>query len=204
MAFLKKRKIPSELPDLIVDKLEELKKLDRGRNLSETEFDIKPIIERIEKPIEEERIEKVFYAPIQTPPVEPLPEKISIEDEKAFFTRLLNDINNELDDGKNIEEWYKNEFFPKDIVTEMKNYWGNQKKELIFKSLGKSFKERIETKIKELKKMEEEWQNIYLNLIKKEENIRKEEEELKKIISEFVGMCNREMENTDSLEDESE
>jgi hypothetical protein len=202
MVFLKKKKAPSELPELIIDKLEGSKKSNELSELKEAIVRDRPYEEKIQtySPSEEKR--DTSSREIQEKMKSLQSEKIKVDNEKAFFTTILNDINNELNNGKTIEEWYKNEFLPKDIVNEMKDYWGSQKKEIVIKSLGKNFKEKIETKIEQLKNMESEWQTIYFELIKKEEEIKKEENELKKIISEFVEMCNRRKDKTEDSENE--
>jgi hypothetical protein len=190
MGLLKRKKIPEELPDLAVNILENKKKKE-----------VKPISEKREelKPdyIAEQEEERISHGEIKEKMEKLETENLKIEDEKAFFSKILQDINTELNEGKNIEDWYKNEFLPKDIVTEMKNYWGGQKKDLYLQSLGKSFKEKIEKKIENLKKMESEWQNLYFQLIKKEEEMKKEESELKKTISEFVERCKKREESDD-------
>lgn len=193
MAFLKRKKVPDELPELIIDRLEESKKPEEKLQKIENKTEKKSQSENFEKPIEKREI---FSANMESEMKFLENQNSKIENDKAFFTKLLNDINNELNNGKTIEEWYKNEFLPKDIVNEMKDYWGSQKKDIILKSIGKNFKEKIENKIEQLKIMESEWQNIYFELIKKEEAIKKEENELKKIISDFVEMCNRRMEKS--------
>lgn len=199
MSFLKRKKIPDELPDLITERLEDLRKSEEKREEIKEERGLKDnfsdenVKKSVNKPSSGEIKEKIEDVGS---------ERIKIDDKKSFFTKLLNDINTELNEGKNIEEWYKNKFLPKDIVNEMKFYWVDNKKELVLKSLGKGFKEKIESKIEYLKNMESEWQNIYFELIKKEEDIKKGEDELKKIISEFVEMCNRRLDKENGSNDE--
>ena len=67
----------------------------------------------------------------------------------------------------------------------MKEYWEQQKDEFITESIEKEFKERINEKMISLQKLEGEWQQIYIGLIQKEEEMKKEERNIKKIIKEF-------------------
>ena len=67
----------------------------------------------------------------------------------------------------------------------MKEYWENQKDEFITETVEKEFKSRINERMVHLQKLEAEWQKIYIDLIKKEEEMKKEEIHIKKVIKEF-------------------
>jgi hypothetical protein len=67
----------------------------------------------------------------------------------------------------------------------MKEYWEKQKDNFITEAVEKEFKERISSNMKRLQKLEAEWQEIYIKLVKKEEEMKKEEKNIKKIIKDF-------------------
>ena len=103
-------------------------------------------------------------------------------------------ISNLMQESKNIEKvesFYNNRFMAGDIVNQMRNYWEEQKPELLLKNVGKDLKEKILSKSNKLHKLEHEWQDIYFALTSKEEEIRGEEKELKEIISEFISVCKK-------------
>jgi len=131
--------------------------------------------------------------PESTPPTPNQP----MEDEESFFSELQEDITKEIGNLNKLETWYNNKFLPRDVVTEMKNYWEKQKGNSIIKILGKNFQERISEKTANLQNLEKEWQNIYFDLIEKEEEIRDQERELKKLLAEFVEVCKRKTKKDD-------
>ncbi len=67
----------------------------------------------------------------------------------------------------------------------MKEYWEKQKDTFITETVEKEFKQKINEKMNRLQKLEAEWQQIYIELIKKEEEMKKEEKKIKKIIKDF-------------------
>ena len=67
----------------------------------------------------------------------------------------------------------------------MKEYWEKQKDEFITEAVEKEFRARINERMNALQKLEAEWQEIYIDLIKKEEDMKKEEKNIKKIINDF-------------------
>src|SRR3989339_754121 len=76
----------------------------------------------------------------------------------------------------------------KDLI---KGSLDNEKTNSIIKVLGKNFQEKISVKINHLQSLEKEWQNIYFDLIEKEEEIKDEEKELKELLAEFVKICKK-------------
>lgn len=133
--------------------------------------------------------------PVETKPSEPAPApkpevvKNTSPDEKSFFGNLQNNLNEEINDFTQFEEWYKDKFEKRDVIKDMKEYWEGQKTESIIKILGKSFQEKISVKISKLQELEKNWQKIYFDLIGKEEEIKEQELELKDLLSEFVKLC---------------
>jgi len=166
LKLFKRKEVPEELPDLATDKLEKTG-IDKDKEivnsyLREKEAEtVKPATEKIEKS----------------------------EEENSFFNKLQGDLNNELTSLNKLENWYSNKFLPQDTVAEMKSYWEKQKEGSVIKIIGKNFKGKINEKTEKLQKLEKEWQGTYFQLIEKEEEIRKEEQELKKVLAEFVGLC---------------
>ncbi len=174
--FLKKKNIPDELPKLVVDEIEEGPSIKDSKEKEEVS---KKIIHSYLKEKEEKS-----QATNQT-------LKKSSSQERSFFKELQNNINEEINNLNKLENWYNNKFLPRDIVSDMKDYWEKQKKNSVIQVLGKHFEERITEKTIKLKELEKEWQDIYFDLIEKEEEIREKEQELKKILAEFVEMCKR-------------
>lgn len=212
--FLKKSKVPDELPDLVSDELEKNSKdssefsdfdinNDKGSKIENQETNINSKENYDEKDFEEssslsknnslknlkiskEEIDENDYA-------EEVKKAVfqSEESEKSFFNNLQKSIAEEFSDLDKIESWYKNDFSKKDVLSEMKNYWENQKKVSALNILGNEFKEKIEEKTKNLKKLEKEWQDIYFKMIDKEEELKEEESKLKELLSQFVEVCKR-------------
>lgn len=118
----------------------------------------------------------------------------SLSPSKSFFDQLQQDITGELDNLDRLEDWYQHKFLPQDIVSTMRQYWESQKANSVLAVLGKNFKERIHQKTSELQELEREWQNVYFDLIEKEEEIKEREQDLKLLLSEFVEVCKRKKE----------
>ena len=78
-----------------------------------------------------------------------------------------------------------------DVVSNMRGYWEGNKADIIIESFGAEYKRQINEKVKILRGLEEDWREIYFGLVKKEEEMKKEERELKETLSEFVNLCKR-------------
>jgi hypothetical protein len=187
---LSKRKAPEELPDLVIDEIKEKLKQNEAAPLQ--------VIKK-----EEEKKIILTEKPKETKLEVQIPKSENIDREKSFFNKILVDINSEINDLGKLEDWYENRFIQKDIVADMKDYWEDKKQELVIKSIGKSFRDKINEKISHLQELEKNWQDAYMQLIEKEEELKKEEKELKKVISEFMEMCKRRgtRDKTDEKED---
>jgi hypothetical protein len=109
----------------------------------------------------------------------------------GFFDQVLDDINEELKDVGQLQNWYEKKFSQENIVSNMKGYWEGNKADVIIESFGAEYKMQINEKIKALQDLEEDWREIYFRLVKKEEEMKKEERELKEILAEFVNLCKR-------------
>jgi len=118
-------------------------------------------------------------------------EVVKEEDPESFFDKVLEDINGEIADLGKLEQWYKEKFLPQDVVSNMRDYWEGNKADMIIKSFGSEYKEKIQEKIKMLQELEADWREIYFKLVKKEEEMKKEERVLKETLSEFVELCKR-------------
>lgn len=204
--IFKKTDAPDELPDLAID---ELKK--ELNNVSSEKEEKKP--EESPKNEREEKLpealpEKKEEAPSETAPkeIEEQPskpeeklqeetgsetapkektkeEKINLE--KSFFNSFLTELKKEDFDPAKINSWYQKKFAERGAIEEMKEYWEKQKDDFITDTIEKEFKQRISEKMNNLQKLEAEWQEIYIKLVKKEEEMKKEEKNIKKIIKDF-------------------
>jgi len=122
-------------------------------------------------------------------PTESASKKKKLEIEESFFKDLEADINKEMKNLDKLENWHRNKFLPTDVVADMKDYWAGQKQGSFARLIGRNFKERIYERTVRLQQLEKDWQNIYFDLVEKEEDIRNEEKELKKLLSEFVKLA---------------
>ncbi len=184
--IFKKRHIPDELPALATDEIE-------NRLESQEAKDDKEIVNsylKQEENKEKERIEEEPKTKIEVKPEEKKEEKLP-EIEESFFNEMQDNISKELTNLNKLESWYNEKFLPQDIVSDMRKYWEKQKSGSVIQVLGRNFKERIAEKTTKLQELEKEWQNTYFDLIEKEEEIREQERELKKVLAEFVEICKR-------------
>jgi hypothetical protein len=206
--IFKKTNVPDELPDLAIDELKKDLKKDYSEK-EEKKEEVKPEGETKKEEIKEEenpRKEEIKREEDNSESNEKSPEEISepkekeeIENqknkeksidnkanfEKSFFNPLLDELKKENFDPAKINSWYQQRFSDKGAIDEMKEYWEKQKDEFITETIEKEFKERINERMNNLQKLEAEWQEIYINLIQKEEEMKKEEKNIKKIIKDF-------------------
>ncbi len=110
---------------------------------------------------------------------------------ESFFDEVLEDINGGIADVGKLEDWYEKKFAGEDVVSNMKGYWEGNKADIIIESFGAEYKRQINDKVRALRELEEDWREIYFRLVKKEEEMKKEERELKETLGEFVGLCKR-------------
>lgn len=208
MGFLKKNKVPGELPDLILGgtnnyQTQPVKELpqkelfpNKPQKIEDTRA-INPVVRNPLSQTQENFSQKVTeYENHRMDEFEEIKKKINEgtskeESQNGFFDKMLQDINGEIQDLGKLEDWYKTKFFPQDVVSNMRNYWEDNKAEMIIRSFGSEFKERINEKIKILQDLEADWREIYFKLMKKEEEMKKEERILKETLSEFVELCKR-------------
>lgn len=161
--LFRRKEVPEELPDLATDKLEKKSEIEKDKEI------VSNYLKEKEKTETSEIIEE--------------------EQEESFFNKLQEDISTEISNLNKLESWYNNKFLPQDVVSDMRSYWENQKSASAESILGRNFREKIKEKTEKLQEIEREWQLVYFQLIEKEEELRKEEHELKKILAEFVDLC---------------
>ena len=199
--IFKKTSAPDELPDLAIDELKkDLKKDFSEKEASKAEEKKEEISKPEVKKSEEEsnneppaesgedtEEEKTEEAPSETDnsksEVRTSGEKVNLE--KSFFNPLLTELKKDNFDPTKINSWYQKRFAEKGAIEEMKEYWEKQKDEFITEAVEKEFRARINERMNALQKLEAEWQEIYIDLIKKEEDMKKEEKNIKKIINDF-------------------
>lgn len=186
-----KKKIPEELPDLATDEIE--KKIDINLEKDQEEISNHLIEESNSKNKEKKDLGKreVIKSVEETLEDESLSREVSEVEQRSFFNDLQKNLDKELGNLDKLESWYDKKFLTQDIVSDMRNYWENQKTNSVLQILGKNFKERINLKTTKLQELEREWQNIYFDLIEKEEEIKDEEKELKKLLAELVEICKK-------------
>lgn len=109
----------------------------------------------------------------------------------SFFIKLQENLSKEMNSLDKLEEWYNNKLLPKDTLSEMKTYWEKQNSNSVIQALGKDFQDKITGKISTLQNLEKKWQDTYFDLMEKEEKIKEEEKELKKMLSEFIQFCKK-------------
>ncbi len=178
--LFKKKRVPEELPSLAID--EAMDKAGKEKTFSEEikekKYSSLPSSKEISFSSKEESESKEKYKRTHGPN----------EDEGGYFKELIENLTAETKNLDKLDSWYKNKFLPEDIVFQMREYWEKQKPELLLKNIGSDLKNRLLEKTDRLHHLEKEWQEIYLELLSKEEEIRKEEKELKKSISEFINL----------------
>lgn len=181
MAIFKSKEIPEELPDLPLEEFtEEFKKEVSSYLEEETKKEEIPENKEEASPSDDTESENFEEKNISL--------NLKTETEETFFNNMLKNLETEIKDLSNLEEWFNETFSKKDMITNMKDYWQGQKKDLFLRALVQKFKEKISENIKKLQKMEMEWQEIYFKLAEKEEEMKKQEEILKKAISEFISV----------------
>jgi hypothetical protein len=208
--LFKKKEVPDELPDLITDELSnkneviqvsiapENQKSSEEKNI----FEVKNILENNQAMADDEKSEDTSSSKfLENNPIninhsmdvsrKNLGTSNKDNDNSGYFSELEDDLNNEITDLNKLEDWYKNKFLPRDIVTDMRKHWEGKNNSSVINILGRNFKDRINEKTARLQVLEKEWQGIYFDLIEKEEEIREQEKELKKMLAEFVELCKR-------------
>jgi hypothetical protein len=164
----------------ISQKKEEEKKFDAKKEESrENNRSSKEIISRLIKNIKDDEDKRALEEENSKKPVM----------NKSFFDELQKNLSEEIGDLDNLENWFEKKFMPRDILSDMREYWEKQKTESVLELLGKNFQEKIESKISKLQDLEKDWQTTYFELIEKEEEIKNQEAELKEFLKEFVDLC---------------
>jgi len=187
MKFLsKKRDVPKELPSLAIDEITKESKKEDAENKfkplpkktghSSEEHKDKPEFTELPNSVKEE-IEQIKNTKFS-----------SAESEKGYFKEILKSVSGEIEDLNKLDMWYKNKFLPGDIVSQMREYWEKQQPDILLNAISNDLKIDLLEKTNKLDQLEKEWQEIYFKLLSKEEEIRKEEKELKDSLSEFMNV----------------
>jgi hypothetical protein len=182
LKFAKKKDIPEELPSLAIEGIKEKmedRKVERDSGKDVGSYFGEAGIKRF-KPLEKTE----YHGGKKEEAV--LKREVTYDDEKSFFNDILKTINEEIGDMKKLEDWYNHKLLPHDIVHDMKEYWEKQKSGAMIQFWGKDFKEKLMERVNRLHELEKEWQGLYFEIVEKEEEMRKEERELKKLLSEFL------------------
>lgn len=164
--LFKRKEAPEELPDLATDTIEKRTQIEKDKEAINSYL-------KEQEPQEKADTSKVIQESSQ----------------EGFFNKLQEDISVEISNLNKLENWYNNKFLPQDVVTDMRNYWEKQKSSNPMSVIGRNFQEKIKEKTVKLQALEREWQAVYFQLVEKEEELRKEEHELKKVLAEFVDLC---------------
>ncbi len=168
--MLKKKKAPEELPDLAVEGIKnQITSFNKEKKLASTNEKFN---------LQKEQINKIEGM-------------LGEREEKSFFDDLLENVSEELDDLNSLENWYKRNFKPKSIIEDMKEHWQKEKAEIVLSKMGKEFKKEVLGKILKMQQLEKEWQDLYFNLMQKEEHMREHEKELKETLSNFIKLCKK-------------
>ncbi len=187
---IKKNKVPDELPSLSINS-----SAPQSNSLNMPKTMVSQPVQA--QPAQQVKIEESRYKPL---PVHKLtiPEQAKkMEAEEGFFKNLMRELTEEIDTSK-IDNFYKSNILSEDIVTQMRNYWENQKPEMLLKSIGNELKQKLIEKTNRLHELEKEWQEAYFDLLAKEGRIRDEEKELKKELSELLELYERSLRETRS------
>jgi hypothetical protein len=115
--------------------------------------------------------------------------KLNRHSDKSFFDELHGALVEDLEDVSNVEEWYKEKFSERDMLSDMKDYWEDKKVDSLLEVVSENYRQKIANKVERLQGLEKIWQSIYFELIEKEEEIKESEAELKEILREFVEVC---------------
>lgn len=186
MGLFKRKEVPAELPSLAVDEMRKVEVLPK--------FEAQPKIEVLKDIIKEQP--PVAYKPLVAEVQQPMTQEVKKavfeeRDEAGYFKSLVKSITEETEDLDKLSSWYKNKFMPGDMVFQMREYWQKQQPELMMKNVSGELKQKLTAKTDRLHALEKEWQEIYFNLLGKEEEIRREEKELKDSLSEFIDTLKR-------------
>ena len=183
MGFLfKKKEVPDELPSLAVEGIAQRKGVGSMAN-----GDVSKYNSISERPVEPRFADLDLKDEVQVK-IKSLPP---IDDDQGYFKELIKNVIEGTHNFDKLDSWYNNKFLKEDMIFHMREYWEKQQPELLLKNISGELKIKLLEKTNKLHMMEKEWQNIYFNLLSKEEQIRKEEKELKESLSEFMDLIKK-------------
>ncbi len=190
MGLFGKKEVPDELPSLAIDEVNKKVSAPEGSVLpqqfvQQPNSAIMPVM-----PAPNYRpLPKQEAHPVKQEDLKSSLSQFNADDDKGYFKELIKSVTEDDNDVNNLESWYKNEFLPRDMVFQMREYWQKQQPEILMKNVSGELKQKLMMKTERLHTLEKEWQEIYFNLLSKEEDIRKEEKELKETLSEFMNLA---------------
>jgi hypothetical protein len=209
MGLFKKKGVPAELPSLSLGGVSPGVSTPVSRPIPQSQ-PVSPTVNPVfQPPVSQPSVSNVQQPaqqaqPVSTAPAEqhPIPEApmpqakkwsnfLKDDNEPGYFKELVKNITEENGDVGKLEQWYKEKFLPGDMVFHMREYWQKQQPEILLKNISGELKDKLMNKTERLHQLEREWQEVYFHLMTKEDEIRKEEGELKAALSEFVDMHKR-------------
>ncbi len=116
-------------------------------------------------------------------------------DEEGYFASLLKELDKENKDIREDIASHSQRVLEGNLLENMKEEWEKRKKDLLFSHEEDSLRSKIIEKIESLKNLEGGWQSHHLEVIKCEEELRKQELELKRMFEEFRELCRRHVRN---------
>ncbi len=174
MGFLfKKKEAPEELPTLAFEEI------NKNLDVPEKQLPKLPKIENKYKLLPSQDFSAFSASQPQN------------EDGQGYFKELIKSITQETQNVSKLDSWYKNKFMPEDVVFQMREYWQKQQPEILLRNISGELKNKLLEQTNKLHNLEKEWQQVYFNLVAKEEEIRKEEKGLKDSLSEFISLYKR-------------
>jgi hypothetical protein len=187
-SLFRKKEVPESLPNLAAEEVSlSLKTSEQDIKRAETSYKPLPANDLLIPQLAELQI-PTSEQKTATENVQDKSKWIVDEQEKGFFKDLIKSVTEETENLDKLDAWYKNKFLPGDIVYQMREYWERQQPELLMKNVSGELKNKLMEKTNKLHKLESDWQETYFVLLSKEEQIRKEEKELKDALSEFISL----------------
>lgn len=174
---LKRRgEVPEDLPELISEEIErELTQMRNEANGSNSQYNL--------------MIEGKFNSSKNNSYPDPIQFNLEIDSDQSFFAQLERELLEENDSIEDLEPFLKKRLYSTNVLEDMKGHWKEKRKVLELDMQIKEYRSKILDKISHLKEIEKSWQQNYFNLIEREEKIKEEELELKKLLEELTSIC---------------
>ncbi|MBM3200110.1 hypothetical protein FJZ53_04165 [Candidatus Woesearchaeota archaeon] len=180
-----KKEVPKELPSLARDIIKRREEERLKQEAIRREAQPQPVIAQ---PVQEQPL---LPRPVVELKQEPSKQQPKRNDDLTYFSTVLKNVLSETQGIEKAEKFYKEGMLSQDLLTGMKQYWVEQKKNILFDSKEEDLREKLLAKIAYLQDHEKSWQTHHLSLIDEEERIRLGELELKQMLKEFRELCRR-------------